>query len=522
MKTKHSICFRSAFTFLVLFLVLTTVIMAQLPPYYNFNTTVGSNSFPFNTSVAAGKNVQWLVGPGEFNQPTPAPSGNITSIWFRTSTAGAGTYTNLTIKMGQTAITTMPTGAYYTGTMTTVYFRASVTLTATANTFLEIVLDTPFPYNPAQSLVIDVQQCGITSGGFSVNQTTMTGFLRRNYSVTGGCPQAYSGQDATLVNSGVTVAPAGQNYAMKLPTPGVNTNYVAIPHQAGMIGFPNMTIEAWVKTGGSTTANTVLNKGGVSFDYQLGINATTNNPFFRAQGVITAATTMTITPNVWTHLAVTYDGTTVRFYKDGVMGFSMAAVSPPGVSTNEMRIGRGNADAGSGNIEELRLWTVARTQGALDSNKCRKYPSSFSSSTGLRALWHLDSNFVDSVSSFNGSPLGTVTFDTVSFPIPGVNCDLVGIEHEGNIIPNTFSLEQNYPNPFNPVTNIKFSIPKDGFVEIKIYDILGKEVSTLIEDPFEAGTYTVTFDASKLSSGVYFYKLVSGDFSQTKKMLLIK
>jgi hypothetical protein len=289
-----------------------------------------------------------------------------------------------------------------------------------------------------------------------------------------------------------------------------------------MVGFPNLTIEAWVKPGGPTTANTVLNKGAASFDYQLGINATTLNPFFRCQGIITIATTMTITPSVWTHLAVTYDGTTVRFYKDGALGFSSAVSSPPGSSSNEMRIGRGNADAGSGNIEELRLWSVARTQGAIDSNKCRKFPSGFNNSTGLKALWHLDSNYVDSVSSFNGSAVGTVGFDTVSFPIPGVNCNLVGIQQIGNKIPSVYTLEQNYPNPFNPKTNITFSIPRGGFVEIDVYDILGRQVNTLVRDPFEAGTYKVDFDATNLSSGVYFYTIKVNDFSATKKMLLIK
>src|SRR6185436_4457199 len=138
------------------------------------------------------------------------------------------------------------------------------------------------------------------------------------------------------------------------------------------------------------------------------------------------------------------------FYKDGVLVSTVPLAGTPGSSANEMRIGRGNADAGNGNIEELRLWSVARTQGAIDSNKCRKYPSQFTNATGLKSLWHMDNNFVDSVSGFNGTAFGTVTFDTVSFPIPGATCIIVGIEPVGNIIPNTYSLQQNYPNPFNP------------------------------------------------------------------------
>ncbi len=153
--------------------------------------------------------------------------------------------------------------------------------------------------------------------------------------------------DGITFGSSTTV----QNRFMQLPTPGVNTNYVSIPHQPSMVGFPNITIEAWVKTGGNTSTNIILNKGAGSYDYQLGITPATNNPIFRAQGILVQATTMSIIPNIWTHLAVTYNGSTVTFYKDGAMGFSQPSVSPLGTSTNEMRIGRGDSEPGSGNIE---------------------------------------------------------------------------------------------------------------------------------------------------------------------------
>jgi hypothetical protein len=89
-------------------------------------------------------------------------------------------------------------------------------------------------------------------------------------------------------------------------------------------------------------------------------------------------------------------------------------------------------------------------------------------------------------------------------------------------IPNSYSLSQNYPNPFNPSTNIQYSIPKTGFVSLKIYNLLGQEVTTLIEGNQTAGTYVATFDASRVSSGVYFYRLTSGGFAEVKKMLLLK
>jgi hypothetical protein len=89
-------------------------------------------------------------------------------------------------------------------------------------------------------------------------------------------------------------------------------------------------------------------------------------------------------------------------------------------------------------------------------------------------------------------------------------------------IPAVYTLAQNYPNPFNPVTKIDFSIPKYGLVTIKIYDIMGKEVDVLTNKIYTAGNYSIDYNASKLSSGVYFYKLTSGIYSETKKMILIK
>jgi len=103
-----------------------------------------------------------------------------------------------------------------------------------------------------------------------------------------------------------------------------------------------------------------------------------------------------------------------------------------------------------------------------------------------------------------------------------------GISVTGNEIPSKYSLEQNYPNPFNPMTKLKFSIPllrgvaEGRGVLLKVYNSLGKEISTLVNEEMDPGMYEVSWNASDYPSGVYFYTLTSGDFKQTKKMLLIK
>ena len=99
----------------------------------------------------------------------------------------------------------------------------------------------------------------------------------------------------------------------------------------------------------------------------------------------------------------------------------------------------------------------------------------------------------------------------------------VGIKAEkDNMNPSDFSLSQNYPNPFNPSTSIKYSIPKQSNVTIKVFDVLGREVSTLLNKEQPQGNYSIEFDASNMTSGVYFYRIQAGQFVDTKKMILLR
>lgn len=99
---------------------------------------------------------------------------------------------------------------------------------------------------------------------------------------------------------------------------------------------------------------------------------------------------------------------------------------------------------------------------------------------------------------------------------------IVSVVDESNRIPTDFELYQNYPNPFNPVTTIKYQINKSGFVNLKIYDMLGQEIAVLVNETKHPGVYDIKFDASNLSSGVYVYRLQSGSQSLTKKLILLK
>jgi hypothetical protein len=99
----------------------------------------------------------------------------------------------------------------------------------------------------------------------------------------------------------------------------------------------------------------------------------------------------------------------------------------------------------------------------------------------------------------------------------------VSVEDQNHLgIPVQFELNQNYPNPFNPATTIKYQIPKMSIVTLKVYDVLGREVASLVYDRLSAGSYSYEWDASHLTSGAYLYQLNAGEYVETKKMMLLR
>jgi len=123
--------------------------------------------------------------------------------------------------------------------------------------------------------------------------------------------------------------------------------------------------------------------------------------------------------------------------------------------------------------------------------------------------------FVKDTLIFAGTLSGTIYKRSLSQMVTTVNI-------LSNELPDKFSLNQNYPNPFNPVTSISFYIPKKSMVTVKVYNIQGKEIQELTNKDFEAGDYNLIWDATQYSSGIYFCTMKAGDFTETKKMLMIK
>jgi len=119
----------------------------------------------------------------------------------------------------------------------------------------------------------------------------------------------------------------------------------------------------------------------------------------------------------------------------------------------------------------------------------------------------------------NGIPhirMESPEFEPVTVALSGLS------QNSGPEVPDVFALNQNYPNPFNPSTEIAFDLPVASHVDLTIYNVLGQKVETLVDREMEAGSHTVTWNADKVSTGVYFYRISAKDFTETKKMLMLK
>ncbi|MBE2281497.1 MAG: T9SS type A sorting domain-containing protein [Ignavibacteriaceae bacterium] len=130
----------------------------------------------------------------------------------------------------------------------------------------------------------------------------------------------------------------------------------------------------------------------------------------------------------------------------------------------------------------------------------------------------LGNNFILSLCINNNYVFAGTNIGTYRRPIS----ELTNHQTVSNIVPHSFLLHQNYPNPFNPSTEIRFDVPKFSLIKLIVYDFLGKEVAELVNEELHEGEYSVEWNAENFSSGVYFYKLISDNFTETRKMILMK
>jgi hypothetical protein len=203
------------------------------------------------------------------------------------------------------------------------------------------------------------------------------------------------------------------------------------------------------------------------------------------------------------------NGSDIRKTTDG--GLTWQTVTPPSGFTTFAAINFNGIKDGSNairvSLNDGLVYKIFRTTNLGTSWTEEPLPS-LGQTNGVQHMEFLNANL-----GFSGGNLGVF----MRYGNPS------GINTVNNVLPSEFALGQNYPNPFNPSTKINFSIPVSSSVTLKVYDALGKEVADVVNEFMNAGNYVVDFVASsQLNSGVYFYTLTAGNFSQTKKLLLVK
>ncbi len=597
-------------TFFVFSFLLVVCTMSQ-PQYYNANSGGIGNSLPFGSLGINGYKTQWLIGPGEYIQPSPAPAGNITKLYIWMSTSGSGTYTQLTIKMGQTALTTFPTGTIYSGQLDTVYYNVSGALSSTTNTWMSITLTRPFLYNPAQSLVIEVSHCGFSGSGMNVWQTQgTTGIIRRNnIQGTTSCVFTYGSQDTRILQNGIDIAPV-------LPTGWIRQNPSGVTTSLNTVSVANASV-GWIGGNGGVVLRTI--NAGTNWTNVTGSPIGTAD-VYAICGIDANTCLVSTTPNAtfvyrtsnggvnWTQVFtqatgfiddIKFQNTNTGFmYGDpvgtrwslwkstnGGVNWDSAGLYLPQAGSeagwnNAMWLNGNNLWFGTNNTKIYYSsnfganWSSSATTGsvnsysvafnapcpsatgftgqtvALKSTNCGPWsvvtlPGSgtiYSFNSVLNRFWYCRTTNIY-WSSDNGANFSLQFADTGTYQAMNLKTDgqvirgwavtsngriaryneiLEGITSNQNNLPENYSLLQNYPNPFNPSTTISYSLPKAGDVKLIVFDILGREVATLVNGFIGAGNHTVDFNASNLSSGVYLYKIQTGDFTETRKMVLIK
>lgn len=217
-------------------------------------------------------------------------------------------------------------------------------------------------------------------------------------------------------------------------------------------------------------------------------------------------------------------------FKDANVGISAASASLPnisrttdgGVTWTTFSIGAGSP-AGYCSMKFIEGTNTCYLAGATGA------AGAVSKSTNGGLNWTtMTTSGITGITNFDFVRVGTTVYGyavTTSGAVIKMSETVTGIESNAvnSVIPIDYKLEQNYPNPFNPTTNINFSLPKSSNVTLKVYDALGKEVATLVDEFRTAGNYTSEFNAtSNLTSGIYFYTLTSENFTSTKKLMLVK
>ena len=330
-------------------------------------------------------------------------------------------------------------------------------------------------------------------------------------------PQFYNGETTfqTADKIGVTQNITGINFVL-LHKPVYNNGISGIVINSDSIGVPSIIQairqgDSDIKHRYSTNTDSL---GNYSFSYM--------NP---GNYILLA-----IPQNGYIPTFFTYDGTQTLKWKDADSVVVTASSMVTGINFNVTAI----SDSGAATVNgQVRDNSGNPLNGAfiyaVDGNQ-QTYSFGISDSAGNYTISGLipgSYSITSQLYGYNDAPTSSVSLNystefstSASFTLTPES--VTAVKENTPVVIGSFKLNQNYPNPFNPSTVISFTIPNQSKVTLKVYNILGSEVETLVNESKPAGSYNVTFNAGKLSSGVYFYQLIAGNFVSTKKLLLLK
>lgn len=281
---------------------------------------------------------------------------------------------------------------------------------------------------------------------------------------------------------------------------GVNTKYVRVPNNATLnFGSGDFSIDAWVyPVLGSNYVQPIVEKSVTTLTVCVGyrlfiLNGQLN--FVVMDGSNTSVTLAPITYSQWQHVVAVRKGgnpNTILLYINGTL-----------INTSTPQINN------ISNTTDLLIGGISSPSGGIPC--------------GLPAVFNFGEIAIDELEIFSRAITPAEIFSIWNARTFGKCKPYIptGVK-KTEVIPQKFELLQSYPNPFNPTATIQYDIPNNSFVNINVYDMLGREVKVLVNEQKNPGRYQITFDASELSSGIYFYTIRTKDFTQSKKMILMK
>jgi PKD repeat protein len=299
----------------------------------------------------------------------------------------------------------------------------------------------------------------------------------------------------------------------------------------------NFTIEMWLKSIDEELQRNILDKGTIS------VNTVGNSIFYdscfaiqlkmeNGDNIIATTPDNSLKENSWQHLTISFSEDQLYVYINGInqkLKYRGGAISGPIQSNIDIDLIVGNKSTllknFNGSIDELRIWNKYRTDAEVH-NDYKSYL--IGNEDSLISYYNMNEGNGNVVKSLIK---GISIESELTSPDwnQSIHIDQISSINNTSNKPELYSLSQNYPNPFNPSTNIRYSVMNNEIVKLKVYDVLGNEITTLVNEMKSAGNYEVTFNTAdqssgkfSLSSGIYFYKISIGNYTQTKKMMLIK